>query len=171
MCGSFRGYRDFAIGGPARPKRDAGEGPFRAQYHSIAAPAATILLVPARPAIMTRCSSACSTSVNTEFHYRRCFSMLPAGPDLKHPFSQGYFNLAMMPTPKPKTVAIVAADAELARNASDGARDNAKAAGLNIVYDGTFPPTTADYSPIVRTVRAVNANIIYVASYPPAAGI
>ncbi|HEY3846501.1 MAG TPA: ABC transporter substrate-binding protein [Acetobacteraceae bacterium] len=113
---------------------------------------------------MTSCSSACSASVNTEFHYPRYFSMLPAGPDPEHAFSQGYFNLATTLTPKPRTVAIVAADAEFARNASDGARDNAKAPGLRIVYDGTYPPTTADYSPIVR---AVNADIIYVASYPP----
>ncbi len=57
-------------------------------------------------------------------------------------------------SPKPNTIAIVAADAEFSRNASTGARDNARAAGLRIVYDGTYPPTTADYTPIVRAVRA-----------------
>jgi branched-chain amino acid transport system substrate-binding protein len=39
----------------------------------------------------------------------------------------------MQQTPKPQTVAIVAADAEFSRNAADGARDNARAAGLKIV--------------------------------------
>ena len=48
-------------------------------------------------------------------------------------FSQGYFDLAMAQTPKPKTLAIVAADAEFAKKASDGARDNAKAAGYKVV--------------------------------------
>ena len=81
-------------------------------------------------------------AVNSEFHYPRYFSMLPTGPDPKHAFSRGYFDLAMAQNPKPQTVAIVAADAEFARNASDGARDNAKAVGLRIVYDGTYPPTT-----------------------------
>jgi branched-chain amino acid transport system substrate-binding protein len=97
-------------------------------------------------------------AVNSEFHYPRYFSMLATGPDPKHAFSQGYFDLA---------VAIVAADAEFARNASDGARDNAKAAGLRIVYDGKYPPTTTDYTPVVRAVRATNPDVIYVASYPP----
>jgi branched-chain amino acid transport system substrate-binding protein len=130
----------------------------------------TNMTAPAMPVIMGHDKlfiSLFCLAVNSEFHYPRYFSMLPAGPDPKHAFSQEYFNLAMTLTPKPKTVAIVAADAEFARNASDGARDNAKAAGLKIVYDGTYPPTTADYSPIVRAVRAVNADIIYVASYPP----
>ena len=106
-------------------------------------------------------------AVNSEFHYPRYFSMLPSGPDPKHAFSRGYFDLAVAQNPKPQTVAIVAADAEFARNASDGARDNAKAVGLRIVYDGTYPPTTTDYTPVVRAVRATNPDVIYVASYPP----
>jgi len=105
-------------------------------------------------------------AINGEFHYPRYFSMLPTGPDPKHAFSHGYFDLAMAQRPKPETLAIVAADAEFARNASDGARDNAKEAGLKIVYDRTYPPTTTDYTPIVRAVRATNPDIIYVASYP-----
>ena len=130
----------------------------------------TNMTAPAMPVVMGHNKlfvSLFCLAVNTEFHYPRYFSMLPVGPDPKHAFSQLYFDLAMTLTPKPKTVAIVAADAEFARNASDGARDNAKAAGLKIVYDSTYPPTTADYSPIVRAVRAANADIIYVASYPP----
>jgi branched-chain amino acid transport system substrate-binding protein len=105
-------------------------------------------------------------AVNSEFHYPRYFSMLPTGPDPKHAFSHGYFELADAQNPRPQTIAIVAADAEFARNASDGARDNAKAAGLKIVYDGTYPPTTTDYTPIVRAVKATNPDIVYVASYP-----
>jgi branched-chain amino acid transport system substrate-binding protein len=106
-------------------------------------------------------------AVNTEFHYPRYFSMLPTGPDPKHAFSRGFFDLAVAQSPQPQTVAIVAADAEFARNASDGARDNAKAVGLRIVYDGRYPPTTTDYTPVVRAVRATNPDVIYVASYPP----
>src|SRR5690349_2826762 len=111
-------------------------------------------------------------AVNSEFHYSQYFSMLPTGPDPKHAFSRGFFDLAVTQNPKPQTVAIVAADAEFAKNASDGARDNASAAGLRIVYDGTYPPTTADYTPVVRAVRAASPDVVYVASYPPdAAGI
>ena len=67
---------------------------------------------------------------------------------------------------KPQTVAIVAADAEFSRNASDGARENAKAAGLRIVYDRTYPPNTADFAPIIRAVQATNPDLVVICSYP-----
>jgi branched-chain amino acid transport system substrate-binding protein len=130
----------------------------------------TNMVAPAMPVAMAHNKvfvSLFCLAVNSEFHYPRYFSMLPTGPDPKHAFSHGYFDLAMAQNPRPQTIAIVAADAEFARNASDGARDNAKEAGLKIVYDGTYPPTTTDYTPIVRAVRATNPDIIYVASYPP----
>jgi branched-chain amino acid transport system substrate-binding protein len=104
---------------------------------------------------------------NGEFHYPKYFSMLVFGPDPLKTFSKGYFDLAMAQTPKPKTLAIVAADAEFAKKASDGARDNAKAAGLKTVYDRSYPPATVDFTPIIRAVQAANPDIVYVASYPP----
>ena len=118
---------------------------------------ATNMVAPAMPIAMAHNKlfvSLFCLAVNSEFHYPRYFSMLPTGPDPKHAFSHGYFDIAMAQNPKPQTIAIVAADAEFARNASDGARDNAKEAGLRIVYDGTYPPATTDYTPIVRAVRA-----------------
>jgi branched-chain amino acid transport system substrate-binding protein len=64
-------------------------------------------------------------------------------------------------------VAIVAADQEFSRNASDGARQNAKKYDLKIVYDKTYPPSTTDYAPIIRAVQATNPDIVVVCSYPP----
>ena len=106
-------------------------------------------------------------AVNAEFHYPKYFSMLPTGPDPKHAFSEPFFKVVMAKDPKPKTLAIVAADAEYPKNASEGARDTAKALGLQIVYDKSYPPSTADYSPIVHAVQAANPEIVFVASYPP----
>src|SRR5262250_1559600 len=57
-------------------------------------------------------------AVNSEFHYPKYFSMLPSGPDPKHAFSEPFFKVAMAGDPKPKTLAIVAADAEYPKNAS-----------------------------------------------------
>jgi branched-chain amino acid transport system substrate-binding protein len=106
-------------------------------------------------------------AVNSEFHYPKYFSMLPTGPDPKHAFSDPFFKIALAKEPKPKTLAIVAADAEYPKNASEGARDTAKALGLQVVYDKSYPPSTADFSPIVRAIQATNPEIVFVASYPP----
>src|SRR5437660_9402553 len=106
-------------------------------------------------------------AVNSEFHYPKYFAMLPTGPDPKHAFSDPFFKVAMKGNPKPKTLAIVAADAEYPKNASEGARDTAKSLGLKVVYDKSYPPSTADYSPIVRAIQATEPEIVFVASYPP----
>jgi len=105
--------------------------------------------------------------VNKEFHYPRYFSMLATGPAGTLGFSQGFFELAKARSPRPRTVAIVSADAEFARTASDGARENAKAAGFDVVYDRHYPPNTADYAPIVRAVQATDPDIVFAAAYPP----
>ena len=130
----------------------------------------TNLVVPAMPVAISHDRlffGLFALAANTQFHYPKYFSMLVFGPEPTKSFSQGYFDLVMAQNPKPKTLAIVAADAEFSRNASDGARANAKALGLDIVYDKTYPPTTVDYTPIVRAVAATTPDIVYVASYPP----
>src|SRR5262249_55492533 len=80
---------------------------------------------------------------------------------------EGFFALATQQQPKPQTVAIVAADAEFAKTVADGARSNAKAAGFNVIYDKSYPPSTMDFAPVMRAVQAANADIVYVAAYPP----
>jgi len=73
----------------------------------------------------------------------------------------------MAQNPKPTTLALTGADAEFPHNALEGARVLAKAAGLKIVYDRSYPPTTNDYTPIVRGIQAANPDLVFVASYPP----
>jgi branched-chain amino acid transport system substrate-binding protein len=127
-------------------------------------------IAPAMPIVMRKklvFPSLFGLAVNDEFKYNRYFQIMPAGPEPKADWSRGFFELAAEQKPKPKTVAIVAADAEFALNAAAGARQNAKSAGFIIVYDKTFPPSTTDFSPIVRAIEAANADIVYVASYPP----
>jgi len=104
---------------------------------------------------------------NSEFHYPKYFSMLPAGPDPKHAFSAPFFAVAMGAEPKPQTLALLAEDAEFSKNVSEGARDIAKQNGITIVYDKTYPPGTPDFTPIVRAIQATNPDMVFVASYPP----
>ena len=105
-------------------------------------------------------------AVNSEFNYPNYFSINPAGPDPKPAFTRGFFDTAMTQNPKPRTVAIVGADVEFARNAADGARENAKAAGLNIVYDKTYPSSTTDFAPMVRAIKATNPDLVVICSFP-----
>jgi branched-chain amino acid transport system substrate-binding protein len=106
-------------------------------------------------------------AVNREFEYSKYFSMLPTGPGPVHVQPDTFLKVAMQSTPKPKRLAIVGADAEYPKKSTEGARDIAKELGLKIVYDSSYPPTTADFSPIVRAVQATNPEIVFVASYPP----
>jgi len=131
---------------------------------------ATVMLAPAMPIMMQRKKlfiGLLGLGVNSEFNYPNYFVMIPSGPDPKPAFTKGFFDIAMAQNPKPQTVAIVAADQEFSRNAAEGARANAKAAGLKIVYDKTYPPAGADYSSIVRAIAATNPDIVVVCSYPP----
>jgi len=107
------------------------------------------------------------TGANRNTHYANYFSMVPLGEDPLHAFSSGFFEIAKAQIPKPKTIAIIGIDAEFGKNSTDGARDNAKAAGLTIVYDQLYPPPTTDFTPILRAVQATNPDIVFVASYPP----
>ena len=133
-------------------------------------PYATAQIAPAMPIVMQKKKTfigLLGLAVNTEFNYPNYFAMIPSGPDAKPAFTKGFFDIAMAQGAKPQTVAIVAADQEFSRNAADGARENAKAANLRVVYDRTYPPPTADFAPIVRAIQASNPDIVVVCSYPP----
>jgi branched-chain amino acid transport system substrate-binding protein len=131
----------------------------------------TNLLAPAMPIVIQKKMTffgLFGMDVNKEFKYERYFSMIPTGTtDPAVSFSKGFFEVAAAQNPKPKTLAIIAADAEFPHTAAVGARKTAKDAGLQIVYDKTYPPTTTDYTPIVRAVDAANADIVMSLSYPP----
>ena len=130
---------------------------------------ATNMLAPALPVVMQRKKTMLGLygiGVNGKFKYDRFFEFTPAGQDPNAAISKPFFDAVMAFEPKPKKIAIVAADAEFSRNAADGARANAKALGLEIVYDKTYPPATTDFAPILRAVMATGPELIFVGSYP-----
>jgi branched-chain amino acid transport system substrate-binding protein len=65
-----------------------------------------------------------------------------------------------------KTIAVLAADQEFAQNLANGARVLAKKAGLKTVYEQNYPPTTVDFSSMIRAIRAAKPDIVFVMSYP-----
>jgi branched-chain amino acid transport system substrate-binding protein len=66
-----------------------------------------------------------------------------------------------------KTIAFIAADQEFAQNLANGAKELAKKGGLKTVYEQNYPPTTVDFSSMIRAIRAVKPDLVFVASYPP----
>jgi branched-chain amino acid transport system substrate-binding protein len=132
-------------------------------------PYATAMAAPAMPVIMQKGKVFIilfGLDVNHEFKYPKFFAMIPTGPDTKPSFTDGFFEVAAAQNPKPQTVSLVAADQEFSRNACDGARDNAKKANLKVVYDKTYPPSTTDFTPIVRAIQAANPDVVTICSYP-----
>ena len=135
----------------------------------VVGPYATNMAAPAMPVIMQKGKVFIilfGLAVNTEFKYPKFFAMIPSGPDPKPSFTAGFFETAAAQNPKPTTVALVAADAEFANNACEGARTNAAKHGFRIVYDRRYPPATTDFAPIVRAIQAANPDIVAICSYP-----
>jgi branched-chain amino acid transport system substrate-binding protein len=130
----------------------------------------TAVIAPAMPLMMQRnlmFMTLFGLNVNSKFNYDRYFQIMPAGPEPAVGWTRGFFDAAMTMNPKPRTIALVGADAEYPHLALEGARVHVKRLGLKVVYDKTYPPNTVDYSPIVRAIQATNPDLVYLASYPP----
>src|SRR5271169_6026447 len=126
-------------------------------------PYGTNLNAPALPVVMQKGKTFIgffALDINAEFHYPKYFSMLPTGPTPREAFTEGYFQVAAAQNPKPQTLALTSEDAEFARNACEGARENSKKYGFKIIYDKTFPPGTTDFSPIIHALQAANADLV-----------
>lgn len=134
-------------------------------------PYATNMIAPAIPVLMQKNKMTIGilgNSANSEFHYPGYFSMNVTGPEPERSYSTGFFELAKAQSPAPRTVALIGADAEYGRNALSGAHKNVKEmGGLAIVYEQAYPPSTGDYTPILRAVQATNPDMVFVAAYPP----
>jgi len=131
---------------------------------------ATNQIAPAMPIVMQRdllFMALFGTGVNDNFRYDKYFQILPNGKETRLAPSLGFLETAMTMEPKPQTIALTGADAEYAQTVLAGARETIQRLGLKIVYDRSYPPSTVDYSPIVRSIQATNPDVVFVASYPP----
>jgi len=132
-------------------------------------PYGTNFVAPVMPTIIQNKKmliSYTAIGINDEYKYDKYFSMVPVGSDGVNAFSKGFFEIAAKQNPKPQTVAIIVADAEFSQNAAKGAREELKKHGMRIVYDKSYPPTTTDFTPVMRAVQAANADIVYAGAYP-----
>src|SRR5437660_285218 len=116
-------------------------------------PYGTNFVAPAMPTIINNQKMTITFTaigINDKYHYPKYFSMVSTGPEGIDSFSIGFFDMAAAQQPKPRTVAIIAADAEFAQSAADGARSQIKKHGFNLVYDQRYPPSTTDFAPSIR---------------------
>jgi branched-chain amino acid transport system substrate-binding protein len=140
------------------------------KVHFVVSGYGTNLIAPLMPIAMERklvIMGILGLANNEKYKYPNYFQIQPSGPDPEANWSTGFFEIAAKQTPKPQTVALVGADAEYPRNAIPGARELAKKMGMKVVYDKTYPPSTVDYTPIARAIKATNPDVVFVASYPP----
>lgn len=125
--------------------------------------------MPAMPTIIQRkrlIMGMFALAVNEQFKYPGYFQIQPYGPNGKDALTRGFFETAAAMNPKPTTVALVGADAEFSKNALDGARAQAKRLGLTVVYDKVYPPTTVNFTPVMKALQATSPDLVFVASYP-----
>jgi branched-chain amino acid transport system substrate-binding protein len=130
---------------------------------------ATNMVAPAMPVVMQKNKvfpTLFALDANAEFKYPKYFSVLPTGPKPKESFTEGFYQAALEQNPKPTTIALAAEDAEFSNNACEGAREHAKKFNLKIVYDRKYPPSTTDFTPIVRALQAANPDLVIICSYP-----
>jgi branched-chain amino acid transport system substrate-binding protein len=131
-------------------------------------PYSTNVIAAAMPAIIQNNRTTIGIfglGANKTFHYPKYFSMNSQGPSPAN-YSKCMFDLALEQTPKPTRLALIGADVEYSRNALDGARENAKALGFDIVFERTYPLSTTEFTSVVRALQATNPDVVYAATLP-----
>lgn len=136
----------------------------------LVSPYGTNLIAPAMPIVMQNGKTMMSifgVGVNHQFNYDQYFQIMPLGEHSDEAIGAGFLDVAMKLDPKPKTIAIVGADAEFGKVVTDAARKIAKQKGLSVVYDRTYPPNTVEFATIVRAIQATKPDLVFLGAYPP----
>jgi branched-chain amino acid transport system substrate-binding protein len=130
------------------------------------APYATVPTAPLLPMVKQRgllLMGNFSFQVNSKIHHDMWFNNAPWGP--ADSWATGFLGLGQKAGGK--TIALLSADQEFAQNLAKTAREVAKQHDLKIVFDQVYPPSTVEFSSIIRALNAAKPDIVYVASYPP----
>jgi len=135
------------------------------------APYATVPTAPLMPLVKQRgmlLMGNFSFQVNSKVGHDMWFNNAPWGP--ADSWAASFLELGQKAGGK--TIALLAADQEFAQNLAVTAREVAKRMNMPVVFDQAYPPSTVEFSSIMRALKAAKPDIVYVASYPPdSAGI
>jgi branched-chain amino acid transport system substrate-binding protein len=104
-------------------------------------------------------------AVNNDLKYDKFFCMIPTGSDPNVALTQGLFEAASQLEEKPKTMAILAADAAFSKNPIAGARANAAEHGIEVLSEAKYSLTTEDYSEVVKAQTEGSPDILFLCSY------
>lgn len=102
---------------------------------------------------------------NNELSYPNYFAMIPTGPAPNVALTEGFFEAAARQSPRPKTVALLAADAVFSRNPILGARQNAAQYGFDVVHEASYPLTTTDFVPYLDEAAQSGSEVLFLCSY------
>jgi branched-chain amino acid transport system substrate-binding protein len=135
------------------------------------APYATVPTAPIMPLVKQRgllLIGNFSFQVNSKVGHDMWFNNAPWGP--ADSWAASFLDLGL--NAGGKSVALLAADQEFAQNLAKTAREVAAKRNMQVVFDQAYPPSTVEFSGIIRALKAAKPDIVYVASYPPdSAGI
>ena len=125
-------------------------------------------VAPAMPLVMERkrfLIAVMALAVNATLNYPNYFVMIPTGPHPPAALTEGFFELAARQTPKPKTIAILAADAPFSKAPVQGAKAHAERLGFTVVSEALYPLATTDFAPLIDRVAADTPDIVFFCSY------
>jgi branched-chain amino acid transport system substrate-binding protein len=130
------------------------------------APYATVPTAPLMPMVKQRGKLLIgnfSFQVNRAVNHDMWFNNAPWGP--ADSWARAFLNVGEKA--EAKTVAILAADQEFAQNVAKAVKAVAGEKNIKIVYEQNYPPSTVEFSSMMRAIRAAKPDLVYVASYPP----
>ena len=104
-----------------------------------------------------------SFQVNAKVQHDMWFNNAPWGP----PDSWAASFIDIGTKAGAKSIAILAADQEFAQNVAKTTKDVANKRSIPIVYEQNYPPSTVEFSAMIRALKAAKPDMVFVASYPP----
>src|SRR5579862_5734155 len=125
-------------------------------------------VAPAMPLIMERnryLIALMALAVNASLGYANYFAMIPTGLQPTEALTEGFFDLAASQSPKPATLAILAADAPFSKGPAAGAKSHAEKRGFQLVSEDRYPLTATDLTPFIRSLKPVSPDILFLCSY------
>lgn len=125
-------------------------------------------VAPAMPLLIERkryLVALMALAVNTSLAYENYFVMISTGPRPTEALTEGFFALAGEQSPKPQTMAILAADALFSKGPVAGAKDHATRHGFRVIFEERYPLVTSDFAPLVSRLKTHDPDILFLCSY------